>query len=347
MKRLIACMLVMLLMVGCYKTTVSGDDNPDGGNVSRGDDTHVSTDEKKENNANGDPVTDHDTETFTDTDIDTDSDSDADDTDVFPDTDSDAIPSICKGAIVFPDNGLEEAVRSAINKPTGDLYYSDVARVTVLHPNLYKEDLTGIQCLTNLEELDLKYCFVSDISPLSRLTKLTYLAIGNLHRGNDLSDLTPLKNLKNLETLYLSDNSISDITSLSGLTRLKKLGLMRNNISDLTPLSGLTGLVQFRLSQNPISDITPLGNFKNLTELVMEGAGLSDISPLANLTRLTNLLLPDNQISDISPLVANTGLGSGDTVNIVANPLDCDDATTLSHIATLESRQVDLHHGCD
>ena len=57
------------------------------------------------------------------------------------------------------------------------------------------------------------------------------------------------------------------------------------------------------------------------------------------MTQLTFLDLRSNSISDISPLVANTGLGSGDTVDVQRNPLSY--ASIHTHIPTLQSRGVE------
>jgi hypothetical protein len=66
----------------------------------------------------------------------------------------------------------------------------------------------------------------------------------------------------------------------------------------------------------------------------------SDISPLAsaNLTSLTELSLGGNQIGDIEPLVDNPGLGEGDYVDLVFNPLS--DTSLNTYIPQLEARGV-------
>jgi hypothetical protein len=72
----------------------------------------------------------------TDSDVDGDADGDADgDTDTDSDTDADCpvpvdadpgIPLGCEGPIQFENAAFESVVRSAINKPSCDIYYSDV-----------------------------------------------------------------------------------------------------------------------------------------------------------------------------------------------------------------------------
>ena len=72
--------------------------------------------------------------------------------------------------------------------------------------------------------------------------------------------------------------------------------------------------------------------------LNLEHNQISDISPLANLTSVTDLFLDGNQISDISPLVQNEGLGTGDYINLLSNPLSSDSINI--YIPQLEARGV-------
>ena len=59
---------------------------------------------------------------------------------------------------------------------------------------------------------------------------------------------------------------------------------------------------------------------------------------MGGLTELTSLNLGFNSISDLSPLVANVGLGSGDWVQLVGNPLSHTSINT--HIPILQSRGI-------
>ena len=100
-------------------------------------------------------------------------------------------------------------------------------------------------------------------------------------------------------------------------------------------MATLTGL---EAPNADISDLTGLEHAINLTELVLNDNSISDISPLTELTELTNLNLNNNSISDLSSLLTNTGLGSGDTVNLLGNPLS--PPSIYIYIPTLKSRGV-------
>ena len=163
--------------------------------------------------------------------------------------------------------------------------------------------------------------------------------------GNSISDISPLAGLTNLKRLSLSYNSISDISALSGLTNLTWLKLDRNAITDISALANLTNLRHLELYVNKILDPSPVAGLTDLTHLNLAENSISDISALMNLTNLTYLELPFNSTSNLSPLVANTGLGSGDEVDVRGNPLSY--LSIMTHIPVLQNRGVTVEYDAD
>ncbi|MDE2799117.1 MAG: leucine-rich repeat domain-containing protein [Gemmatimonadota bacterium] len=105
----------------------------------------------------------------------------------------------------------------------------------------------------------------------------------------------------------------------------------------------MTNLTYLHLSDSAISDVSALSGLVSLEYLNLSINLISDISALSNLPNLTDLYLSRNTISDLSPLVANTGLGSGDEVDVRNNPLS---ATSLNtHIPILQGRGVNVQFG--
>jgi hypothetical protein len=150
--------------------------------------------------------------------------------------------------------------------------------------------------LTNLQTFVIYSNHISGVSPLTSLTKLQLLGLND----NQISNISPLTNLTDLQVLYLGANQISDISALTSLTKLQQLGINYNQISNISLLTSLTKLQVLYLGANQISDI----------------------SPLTNLPNLQILELHNNQITSISPLINNTGLGSGDIIDVSNNYLD-------------------------
>ncbi len=141
-----------------------------------------------------------------------------------------------------------------------------------------------------------------------------------------------------LTELNARDASISDLTGLEFATNLITLRLHNNRITDISALSRLTLLRGLFLDNNDIADISALSGLIQLGVLGLGGNRISNISVLSRLTLLIRLRLDRNNITDLSPLVANTGLGSGDEVNVRENPLNYTSINT--HIPALQSRGI-------
>ena len=157
----------------------------------------------------------------------------------------------------------------------------------------------------------------------------------------------PDANLRAVIADSLGKSSGASITRAEMAT-LTSIRAPNKGIRNLTGLEHATNLQELRLgdvqvnnrlvNSNDISNLSPLSNLTNLEYLSLSSNSISDISALSNLTNLEWLFLSSNSISDISPLVANTGLGSGDAVNLKSNPLSSTSINT--HIPTLQRRGV-------
>ena len=156
--------------------------------------------------------------------------------------------------------------------------------------------------------------------------------------GMTASDLAQLKML-NL------DSGIADLTGLEHLVNLNLLDLSDVGISDVSVLGEITTLTTLVLSGNQISDISALAGLTSLIRLDLDGNQITDISVLADMSELGRLNLTGNQISDISPLVANSGLGSGDRIQLVDNNLDLSAGSDdLKNIEALKTRGSAVDH---
>ena len=241
--------------------------------------------------------------------------------------------------VAIPDPNLRAAIENELGLASGatitTAHMANLTRLEARNANI--SDLTGLEAATSLAVLNLGSNSISDISPVADLTNLLELYLWN----NSISDISPVAGLTNLTRLSLQANSISDISPVAGLTNLTFLSLRYNSISDISAVAGLTNLTRLALDINSISDISPLAGLTNLMGLFLQENSISDISAVAGLTNLTELALHENSISDISPLVANTGLGTGDFVDVSENPLNS--ASITRHIRALQSRGVEVH----
>lgn len=227
----------------------------------------------------------------------------------------------------IPDTGLKQALRDALEMPTGDITVQDMEYITTLDARgMGIRDLTGLEHALNLEYLSFYDNQVSDLSPLSGLRELLYLDFGE----NQVSNIGPLASLTNLEVLFFDDNKVTGVDVLANLKKLEELYFWDNQVSNMAPLAGLTNLIAIDFSgnkvndirfksglvnlqfvyfgDNQVSDLSPLANLTGLEWLWISGNKISNINPLGKLTNLERLNVENNQVSDISPLAGLAGL---------------------------------------
>ena len=216
--------------------------------------------------------------------------------------------------VSIPDANLATAIRRALYLAISDAF-------TQLN-------------LLKLTKLDANNRQITDLTGLEHATQLLLLNLG----GNQITDISALAELANLTALHLSSNQIINISVLAELTNLTGLSLGGNQITDISALGGLVLLSLLNLGGNQITDISVLAELTNLVWLGLSNNQITDISVLAGLTNLTYLSLWGNSVSDLSPLVENTGLGSGDEVDVRGNPLSYQSIHT--HIPDLLSRRI-------
>lgn len=158
----------------------------------------------------------------------------------------------------FKDSALEGAVRSKLNKLSGDITALD---------------------MRNIQSLDVSNSGLRSLSGLEYAANLTQLSA----QGNKIISLEPLKLVKNLSSLDISNNSVKDISALSRLTNLTTLNLSDNLIRDISPLGNMTKLGSLDLYSNLITDIGILERLSKLTSLDIGHNLIKDISTLSNL----------------------------------------------------------------
>ncbi|PHR99508.1 MAG: hypothetical protein COA78_24910 [Blastopirellula sp.] len=199
--------------------------------------------------------------------------------------------------------------KSYTAKNMEELSKLDCSLNILLHGQLI-DDLTPVQQLNNIRELELIHTEVNDLSPLSDLMQLELLDID----GANVTDLTPLAKLINLRVLKLDTLEAKDLSPLSDLTQLEELHIVGSGFTDITPLAKLVKLRDLRLVGPPvafspnslkgpnITDLMPLTKLVNLRELRLYDLKTKDLSPLENLVNLEELHIHGANITDLTPL---------------------------------------------
>jgi len=182
-----------------------------------------------------------------------------------------SLVSMADSVVAFADGHLEAAIREAIDKPTGDIYESDLVGLTTLDAEGESiSDLSGIEYCVDLEWLHLGRNAISDVSALQDLTKLEYLHLGS----NNLSDISALSGLTNLWHLGVNENRLDDgdLSALSRMHNLEELYIyLHSGITDISCLSDLDSLKLLNVGDCNITCITGLEEISSLRELRLNG----------------------------------------------------------------------------
>jgi Leucine-rich repeat (LRR) protein len=188
-------------------------------------------------------------------------------------------------------------------------------------------DISPIKSLIGLRKLNLSYYLgqaknkIVNLSPLQDLINLEDLDIG----GNKVTDLSPLSKLKMLKHLRIGSNPVSSLEPLSPLVNLEELSFFsyynhdtKAKVSDITPLATLANLTVLELRGNRITDIMALSKLKNLRMLRLDGNLIKDLRPLEDLLNLESLHLYDNKISEVNSLLELKNLRN---LSLFQNPI--------------------------
>lgn len=268
--------------------------------------------------------------------------------------------------IQWKDSAMEQGVRKAIGKFSGDIYYSDVKNLKDLDCfGLGVRTLQDLEHMRNLTHLGMALNYLDDSQwvYIKNLTKMEYLDLAmnkfqTIPEGafvnmpslieicldtNDLRTIQPgaFRGQENLESLLLEENyRLTSIGEVRTLANLQDLFMNDTAVSDISPLTNLTKLDYIRMEGCPVSDLTPLANKTELTHLNLgnrSGKGqISDISPLQSCHKLYWLELRGNQVQDISALAGKSELH---LLDLRQNQVR--DISALSGCPTLDMLNID------
>ncbi|KAM4114496.1 hypothetical protein ACJW30_04G072400 [Castanea mollissima] len=176
---------------------------------------------------------------------------------------------------------------------------------SITHIQLKRLNLSGVlpadfRYLTNLQELDLSFNYISGSIP-SSFSQLPLVTLSLL--GNRLSGEIPkgIGEIGSLEELVLEANQLDGHLpeNLGNLTNLKRLVLNANNFTGTIPetFGKLTNLTEFRIDGTAISGKIPgfIGNWIKLDRLDMQGTFMEGPIPvtISLLSNLTELMISD------------------------------------------------------
>ena len=186
-------------------------------------------------------------------------------------------------------------------------------------------DLTELSGCVNLQYLNLRDVWVSNVQALENLSRVGTLILDNCGVTDDI--LPVLGSLASLDSLKLDNNALTTLEGLQALTNLQELSVACNQITSLAPIADLP-IGNLNLSGIPIAslnelsggklvstifsfDCSPtageysvLAEMKNLVGFTCAGSVLEerlpqDFSALANMRNLDYLYIANCQVKNL------------------------------------------------
>ncbi|PGL84318.1 NEAT domain-containing protein [Bacillus thuringiensis] len=190
------------------------------------------------------------------------------------------------------------------------------------------QDVSGLEYMTNLENLKLEEVKLKNIKFISGLRQLKSLSI----TYGELEDIGPLAELEHIEFLTLRNNKISDLSPLSQMKKIKMLDLNSNYIKDIKPLFTVKSLRTLTVANNQISNdnLAGIEQLKNVKNLSLSNNGLTNIEHITSMKKLVELDLAKNELENIEPL---SRLSTVQSLNLEENYIS--HITPLSHLTDL------------
>ncbi|MDQ0231420.1 leucine-rich repeat domain-containing protein [Metabacillus malikii] len=163
-----------------------------------------------------------------------------------------------------------------------------------------------------IQELNLDYKRIKDLTGLEAAKNLTYLSVD----GNPITNGAPISELTNLTDLYVSNTKITDFSFLSTLQNLDYLSLVDANLTSLEQLPALENLHYLAVYSNQLEDVKGIEQFKALETIDLDYNPLKTIAGLSQLTELETVWLNNTSLDTIDELLKVANL---DSVYLVGN----------------------------
>ncbi len=180
----------------------------------------------------------------------------------------------------------------------GTTYPVSTTFLDLSNKGLRDSDIKNIKYLKNLTRAELSGNNLTDISVLQTITTLEEIDATD----NNISDISFMKKLPNLKIVVMNNNPIKDISVFSNFSTIEKIWLNDTYVTDISSISKNKGMTELGFDNCKIKDISAIRGMKKLEMLSLDNCGITDISALSTCTGLNWLNITDNNIKDYSPI---------------------------------------------
>ncbi len=183
-------------------------------------------------------------------------------------------------------------------KIAGEMMPIDLVELDLSGRLLTNAQIQNLRHLKQLERLDLKNNYITDLSCLSGLTELKNICFDN----NSIQDIEFARHMMKLQSISGENSEVTDISPLAGKTELVSVFFGDAGVTDITPIKDSKGLEMVGFNEAQIGSIEVLRDKPLLRMVCLSGCGLHDISPLENCHKLEDVYVGRNKLTDLSAM---------------------------------------------
>ena len=255
------------------------------------------------------------------------------------------IEEVVLSSEIFPDPQILGFVGIYDSDASGGLSETEIQEiVSFVYPDAGITDITGLEKLTSLKQLDLSGNAITTWTDLTSLVSLTHMDLSQTGKASyeDIAELTNLIQLKldgnmagnldvskaaNLQYLSCKNAGLTSV-NVSGLSGLEELYLEGNSLTNLD-VSGLSNLEVMTLQQNQLTALD-VSACTNLKVLQVDNNMLTELK-VTGLTNLEQLDCQNNQLAELN----TEGLEKLVQLNVTNNQLASLDISALAALQTV------------
>jgi Leucine-rich repeat (LRR) protein len=155
-------------------------------------------------------------------------------------------------------------------------------------------DKIQAQQIANLEKLTItENTSVNDLTPVQHLSRLKELQFS----GTTVSRLEPLSGMKSLTALRCQKSPVVDLTPINRLSNLKELDFSNSQVEDLTPIQDMIHLETLKFSGTPVKNLKYIQKLVYLKVLEFYNTRVSSLDVIELFRNLESLKIFNTKVS--------------------------------------------------
>jgi hypothetical protein len=155
-------------------------------------------------------------------------------------------------------------------------------------------DKIGMQKIAGLTKVSFSENFqVADLTPLQHLTRLTELQFS----GTSVAKLDPLISMTKLQVLRCQKNPILDLAPVAGLHNLTEIDFSNTQVEDLEALQNMMQLEVLKFNGTQVKNLKYLQKLTNLTVMEFYNTRVGNVDVLEGMTKLKSVKMFNTKVS--------------------------------------------------